>query len=750
MKTRLAKPVTARAQRLRHILIFAVAVVVTTIAAATITNVAVAMEPEPPVKSAKLDPYRLTGLIKALSHQDRTVRILAQQRLAELPLTGSEENFDQFITSLYQSDLLPLQAWRIEPHKLALSLKLMTDLDTYSALQPSVTSGTTNETTAGSEAANRSTKLDPDRLTKLLQALQHQGGSLDFEARKRLAELPLASSPENIDVLLTSIRNSGNLYYYEKVHVEPQSLALSQQLVRGLSAISADKNVASANRYYAFLWAIREAEYYANHTARRGKPAVAYFPPPQAGDTEVRANSTAQQSKPVTDYFPELPQAAETLIRALSDLELRVRASANFKAYLANTPELRADVERFLLSDAGPVVRVQSIARLGPAYFNDTPELRKELTSLLLDPEVRRKIELHDYGMRQASADTLIQEFKLNDPRIVEFYIDRLESGDSQVRHSTLKVLSALGPAAKAALPMLEKAHQIEVAIDGNNEFWIVAAIADIREPVPTREVSADATGLERRLAERAASLKTFSFSMSFYSQIFSDARRQFQLLALAPGILIDPNGTVLTSKHLVEAGGEIVTSGLIVGSERRPEVIAPDIGGGLALVRLTPENYESPAIFANSQELKAGDAAFIIPWDEDRKGTMSRVTLTDTNVNTADADTDGNSDSGPNWTYDLVAGDAPLPPEPTSAFLFDGLGHLLAYQSLITDKEGQKKTLVVPAHRIKELAAKGLAAAKARQAEAAAAGEEKTTEGEEVEAAVAEKEEAAAKESGQ
>lgn len=118
-----------------------------------------------------------------------------------------------------------------------------------------------------------------------------------------------------------------------------------------------------------------------------------------------------------------------------------------------------------------------------------------------------------------------------------------------------------------------------------------------------TPAVSADREAVRRLEAERVAMIERVRGAVV---AIYDPARQ-----GGGSGVLVDPNGTVLTNHHVVMGAGVSGVAGLADGKLYRWKLVGTDPGGDLAIIRLEGTEPFPFAPIGNSDRVRVGDFAF-------------------------------------------------------------------------------------------------------------------------------------------
>ena len=129
-----------------------------------------------------------------------------------------------------------------------------------------------------------------------------------------------------------------------------------------------------------------------------------------------------------------------------------------------------------------------------------------------------------------------------------------------------------------------------------------VTSYADVIEPVQKAVVSVYSTKIVRQRMN------------PFYRQLFGDQTppdRESKEKGLGSGVIISPDGYILTNNHVVEGADEL---NVLLTDERelKAKVIGADPKTDIAVIKIEAENLPV-AVMADSDKLRVGDVVFAI-----------------------------------------------------------------------------------------------------------------------------------------
>jgi serine protease DegQ len=222
---------------------------------------------------------------------------------------------------------------------------------------------------------------------------------------------------------------------------------------------------------------------------------------------------------------------------------------------------------------------------------------------------------------------------------------------------------------------------------------------ATVAQPAPATVIEAPASGpaAPGPASYRAAAKKAMAAVVNIYtskevrapqSPLMNDQlfRRffgdQFQpqpqrVASLGSGVIVDPQGYIITNHHVVEAADEIEVL-LADGRSAPATIVGSDPETDLAVIRIKLPNLPSIQ-FGNSDKLEVGDVVLAIgnPFGVGQTVTMGIVSAL------------GRSHLGINTFENFIQTDAPINPGNSGGALVDTNGNLVGINSAIFSKSG-------------------------------------------------------------
>ena len=143
-----------------------------------------------------------------------------------------------------------------------------------------------------------------------------------------------------------------------------------------------------------------------------------------------------------------------------------------------------------------------------------------------------------------------------------------------------------------------------------------VTSYADVLEPVQRSVVAVYSARVVR---ERVP-------MNPFFREFFGDAERERRTEGLGSGVVVTPDGYILTNNHVVEGADELNVR-LNDGRELSAELVGADPKTDVAVIKVDAESLPA-AILTDSDELRVGDVVFAVgnPLDVGQTVTMGIV----------------------------------------------------------------------------------------------------------------------------
>ena len=162
-------------------------------------------------------------------------------------------------------------------------------------------------------------------------------------------------------------------------------------------------------------------------------------------------------------------------------------------------------------------------------------------------------------------------------------------------------------------------------------------------------------------------------------------------------GVLIDPEGLVLTNAHVVDRVASVSVT-LASGEERDGQVVGTDSVTDLALVRLEGEALPPQAPLGDSEAMQVGDWAIALgtPFGLERTVTLGIVSSLHRNINSL-----GFSDK----RLDLIQTDAAINPGNSGGPLVNGDGQVIGINTLVRSGPGAGLGFAIPINLARRVA---------------------------------------------
>lgn len=152
----------------------------------------------------------------------------------------------------------------------------------------------------------------------------------------------------------------------------------------------------------------------------------------------------------------------------------------------------------------------------------------------------------------------------------------------------------------------------------------------------------------------------------------------------LGTGVVVDRRGHILTNYHVVE-GADQVTVKFSDGTLARAKVVGSDPSNDLAVIRVTlPESALSPAVFANSDQVRPGEPVFAIG-----NPFSLEFTVTSGIVSGLNRQSGGSITSRP--VRGVIQTDAAVNPGNSGGPLFNASGEVVGINASIENPTGQR-----------------------------------------------------------
>jgi serine protease DegS len=161
-----------------------------------------------------------------------------------------------------------------------------------------------------------------------------------------------------------------------------------------------------------------------------------------------------------------------------------------------------------------------------------------------------------------------------------------------------------------------------------------------------------------------------------FFGDRFKQSRKAIQT-SLGSGVIISPQGYILTNNHVIDGADEIRVL-LADGRSSRATVVGIDVDTDLAVLHIEIENLPS-IIIGNSRDLRVGDVALAIgnPFGVGQTVTFGIISAT------------GRDQLGITAYEDFIQTDAAINPGNSGGALINARGELIGINSAIYSRSG-------------------------------------------------------------
>lgn len=244
-------------------------------------------------------------------------------------------------------------------------------------------------------------------------------------------------------------------------------------------------------------------------------------------------------------------------------------------------------------------------------------------------------------------------------------------------------LLPLLAAPARAALPKADE------RASPNRRTPVVAAVEKVRGAV----VNVSAEELVRiRVPSRADSMAELLFGDFFERPRY---RRGYQVTSLGSGVIVSPDGYVLTNAHVVERGARFRV-GLLDGRELIAKVVGSDPSSDLAVLKLDTKERLPFATIGRSEGLLTGETVIAIgnPFGLSHTVTTGVVSAVHRNFK-----------AGDRTLFDFIQTDASINPGNSGGALLDIEGRLVAVNTAILGDRNAGIGFAIPIDRARRIA---------------------------------------------
>ncbi len=251
---------------------------------------------------------------------------------------------------------------------------------------------------------------------------------------------------------------------------------------------------------------------------------------------------------------------------------------------------------------------------------------------------------------------------------------------------SALALLPLLWAATAAARPVLPRAEERPAA---TRRTPVVIAVEKVRGAV----VNVSAEQLVRmRVPSRGGSVADLLFGEFFDRPRY---RKGYQVTSLGSGVIVSPDGYVLTNNHVVERGTRLRV-GLLDGRELIAKVVGTDPSSDLAVLKLDAKERLPFVPVGRSDDLMIGETVIAIgnPFGLAHTVTTGVVSAVHRNFR-----------AGDRTLFDFVQTDASINPGNSGGPLLDIDGRLVGINTAIIGERNAGIGFAIPIDRARRVA---------------------------------------------
>ncbi len=256
--------------------------------------------------------------------------------------------------------------------------------------------------------------------------------------------------------------------------------------------------------------------------------------------------------------------------------------------------------------------------------------------------------------------------------------------GDAALLLAITAVLLAAAPAASAAgvLPQSDERPA------PGRRTPVVAAVEKVRGAI----VNVAAEELVRIRDRRSGSVAELLFGEMFERP---QARRGYAVTSLGSGVIVSPEGWVLTNNHVIERGTRFRV-GLLDGRELLAKVVGTDPSSDLAVLRLETKEKLPYATLGSSDGLLIGETVIAIgnPFGLSHTVTTGVVSAVHRNFK-----------AGERTLFDFIQTDASINPGNSGGALLDIEGRLVGVNTAILGDRNAGIGFAIPIDRARRIA---------------------------------------------
>jgi serine protease DegQ len=167
-------------------------------------------------------------------------------------------------------------------------------------------------------------------------------------------------------------------------------------------------------------------------------------------------------------------------------------------------------------------------------------------------------------------------------------------------------------------------------------------------------------------------------FFRRFFGDRLESGPQSRRASSLGSGVLVSPEGYILTNHHVIEAADEIEIA-LADGRKSKAHVIGSDPETDLAVVKVNMQALPTPMTFGHSDKARVGDIVLAIgnPFGVGQTVTMGIISAL------------GRSHLGINTFENFIQTDAAINPGNSGGALVDTAGNLIGVNTAIVSRSG-------------------------------------------------------------
>ncbi|HYD41817.1 MAG TPA: trypsin-like peptidase domain-containing protein [Anaeromyxobacter sp.] len=218
----------------------------------------------------------------------------------------------------------------------------------------------------------------------------------------------------------------------------------------------------------------------------------------------------------------------------------------------------------------------------------------------------------------------------------------------------------------------------------------VVAAVEKVRGAVVN--VSAEEVVRVRVPSRRAPPFPDWPFDDFFEAPRY---RRGYAVTSLGSGVIVSPDGYVLTNNHVIESGARFRV-GLLDGRELMAKVVGTDASSDLAVLKLDAKEPLPFATMGRSDDLMIGETVIAIgnPFGLSHTVTTGVVSAVHRNFT-----------AGERTLFDFVQTDASINPGNSGGPLLDIQGRLVGVNTAILGERSAGIGFAIPIDRARRIA---------------------------------------------